>query len=122
MSKKQEDNRDVFEKALDPDVFGGGVAGAIAANLIARRLGRRYKERFSSDPNLDRRVADQADNQLESIRLRGGDPDGPGAASVAWRNEGKRRRGRLAANAVVTAAGGGAGGLVGNEVSKKRRK
>ena len=119
MSKKREDNRDVFEKALDPDVFGGGVAGAIAANVLARKLGKRFKKRFSSDPDLDQRAAQDADNMLESIRWKGG---GRGAASDAWRAEGKMRRGRLAGNAVVTAAGGGAGGLVGSEYSKSKRR
>lgn len=62
MAKKQEDNRDVFEKALDDDyrkekanrglggaeIIAGTVLGAIAGGPLGRNASRLFRGKYSS--------------------------------------------------------------------------
>ena len=123
MSKKQEDNRDIFDKALD---YAAPAAGAVlGAKLGPRLIGGVSKSNM-------KRVRGNAERMEESARkIRGkkrptwGDADeafGLDKASVSNREAyGSMYRSRTR-GAVAGTAAGAAGGYVAGQEAKKRRK
>lgn len=115
MPKPKEDNRDVFDKALD---YAPAAVGALAGNLLLRRQSKKAQKAYK-----DYEASAAGRRMRRDTSVDGSSPDPLYAGNRNLRN--------AAADAsfyrtVGTIAGGGAGALAGDmakgQSKKKRRK
>lgn len=123
MAKKQEDNRDVFEKALD---YAVPAAGAYVGMVAGRRLGgsKKRAQKYFEERDAARR---KRDSLIESKHPKQGD-----AEEVLWQEnkrtwaneDGWRQVNGRVHGGMAGATAGAVGGMVlqdGNRPGKRRR-
>lgn len=131
MSKKKEDNRDIYDKVaeyLAP--VAGAVVGGGVGKRIAKSAGKKGSKTFSRDPFIDSvnaRSNYKSAAEMRDLRSQAS----PGLRDYYddrikyYRSRGDMHRNRVLANNGLAAVGGAAGaggGYVATEEVRKRRK
>jgi hypothetical protein len=110
MAKKQEDNRDVFDKALD---YAAPVVGAVAGGAIARRIGGMSRST---------RKALEKKRMEETLRMLEGKPNKLGRVADELASDSSARGMRTLYGASVGGATGAYFNYAKDMEKKKRRK
>lgn len=115
MSKKQEDNRDVFDKVAD---YMAPAVGAVIGGVVGRKIGRKATRSASTErerARIGRRL--ENDDWID-------DAAGEALQNRAWKLD-RQIRANRAGTSRLTAAGASVGagsGYVAGQEAKKRRK
>lgn len=118
MSKK-DDNRDVFEKALDyAPIAGAALGGALGSRIGRRKSMRAKKAAKEADDEFMAESKIEAERPGMLIRASQRFSDAESKTLLADANY----RAARAARGRNTAIGAGVGGYAGYETSRKRRK
>jgi outer membrane lipoprotein SlyB len=122
---KKEDNRDVFEKALDyAPVVGGAVVGGVVGRKIAGRAGKKHRQRYGEQKRNQDEIQDAYDSAPPGYwdDKAIGNPLSSGEVSRVRRVFGFSKDKNAAAKMIGTVAGGAAGAATGGAYSESKRR
>ncbi len=122
---KKEDNRDVFDKALDyAPAVGGAVVGGVLGRKIAGKMGSKHRRSYGETKRNQDQITDEYNSYPSSTWDRQAIDPRPSSGEVSRvrRVFGFSKDKNAAAKMIGTVAGGAAGAAMGGAYSESKRR
>lgn len=121
--KKQEDNRDIFEKALD---YGAPMAGAVIGGALASRFNRgalKRAKRSAKQADDEFQIASEKESRRPGMLIRSSREFDEAESKMLVRDANyAAEKAKRARNVVIGSGLGGAAGYKAADSERKRRK